>query len=265
MATRTFFRSNLGWKRACLLLSCVCFLVAGILFTFPHIRPARAAGATLVVSPTSGSYSGRYVTVTGASYAPNETVKVYWNYSGPGTGTLKVTVSAGNTGAFSTNFAIPLAASGVYTIAGVGQTSNLVATGTFQLLPSLQVNPLVGIVGTPFTVTGEAYGAGELVNIYWNYHGAGTGALLTTATGDSTGSFSVNVAVPPGAKPVIIPLVGIGQTTNTSASAIFTIYPPTLALAPLQGSLAHHSHSALTVFNHQRPSASIGIMVRQQS
>src|SRR3989440_3595604 len=222
-------------KLAFVLLACVLLLV-GITVIFPRVVPARAAGATLTVSPRSGVYSTRFITVTGSSYAPNETANVYWNYSGPGTRTLKKAVSTDATGAFTTKFQIPLAATATYTIAGIGQTSQLVATGTFLLLPILQVSPLVGIAGTSLTISGKAFGAGEIVKLYWNYTGPGTGTLLTTATGNSTGSFTVGATVPASAVTGPIPIAGVGQTSNTTASFNFTIYAPTLALAPLQGS-----------------------------
>src|SRR5437879_13046759 len=79
----------------------ICSLVlAGVLITLPHYA-ARAAGATLVVRPTSAPYSNQTIKVTGASYGPGEVVKVYWNYSGPGTGILEASRTTDATGAFS--------------------------------------------------------------------------------------------------------------------------------------------------------------------
>jgi outer membrane protein assembly factor BamB len=224
-------------------------ILASAIVALPSHTPVQADGATLTVSPSSGVYLSRSVTVIGASYAAKETVKVYWNYTGPGTGILEATAKTDAAGAFTARFKMPLAATNTYTIAGIGQTSMLVATGTFLLLPRLLVSPPQGIAGTQLTISGDAFGDGEMVNLYWNYAGPGTGTLLTTATGDNTGSFSINAHVPSNADSGVIAIVGIGQTSNTSAKFSFTIYVPTLALAPLQGSA--NSSLTLSAFGFQ--------------
>src|SRR2546422_712164 len=86
---------------------------------------------------------------------------------------------------------------------------------------TLTVSPLVGIAGTSLTISGKAFGAGEIVKLYWNYTGPGTGTLLTTATGNSTGSFTVGATVPASAVTGPIPIAGVGQTSNTTASFNF--------------------------------------------
>lgn len=54
--------------------------------------------------------------------------------------------------------------------------------------------------------------------------------------GDSTGSFKITAYVPSGSTPGLIPGAGVGQTSNAVGSYNFLLYPPTLALAPLNGS-----------------------------
>src|SRR5579884_2081956 len=79
------------------LLVIVAAAVGGV-FALPHPHAAQAAGATLTVGPTSGTYTNRDdqapINVYGSHYGTNETVKVYWNYTGPNTGTLVDTVTA---------------------------------------------------------------------------------------------------------------------------------------------------------------------------
>ena len=198
---------------------------------------AHAASATLQISPTSKHYSPLYsvITVQGANYGANETVNVYWNYTGPGTGTLETTATTDSTGAFSAIFETPLASTGTYTIAGVGQQSGLVATGTFQLLPLLTVEPHGSGPNTALAIIGNAFGTGETVNIYWNYTGPGTGLLLASATGDATGSFTTTANVPAKTKTGHFTIAGVGQTTNTVSQFPFTVIAPLLALAPVSG------------------------------
>ncbi|HKV58828.1 MAG TPA: PQQ-binding-like beta-propeller repeat protein [Ktedonobacteraceae bacterium] len=175
--------------------------------------------------------------VTGAQFAANEVVNIYWNYTGPGTGTLEGAPNASSSGGFAFYFTTPLAASGTYTIGAVGQTSGSIATGIFRLLPGLSVFPEGAGSGTPIQVTGNDFGAGETVKVYWNNTGSGKGigTLIATAVGDATGSFTANAVIPTGNTPATVSIAGIGQATNTIARFKFTHYPPTLALAPLSG------------------------------
>jgi outer membrane protein assembly factor BamB len=211
--------------------------IAGALLYIPRAHAASALPARINIVPKAGAYSPHQsIKVSGFNYAANEQVKIYWDYNGPGTGTLKVTVTTDSTGAFNTSFKKPLVPTGSYTIAAVGQASGFVATAAFQLLPELTLSPLAGGSGSRLFIFGNAFGANETVNIYWNYTGPGTGTLLTTITGNSTGSFKTTAIVPSGTTPGLIPIAGVGQTSNAVGSYNFILYPPTLALAPLSGS-----------------------------
>lgn len=196
--------------------------------------------ATIKVNPTSGAYSIRNdqvpITVTGSHYTANETVQVYWNYTGPSTGTLVATATADIKGAFSVSFLRQLAAAGPHTIAAVGQTSGFIATGTFTEYPLFYLRPQAAGPGTVTTAYGDAYAAGETVNIYWKYNGVGTGQLLGTAVSNSTGSFTTTITIPAKSKPGFYFLAGVGQTSQYVSKYGFTLYKPTLALAPLTGS-----------------------------
>ncbi len=74
------------------------------------------------------------------------------------------------------------------------------------------------------------------MKILWNYQGSGKGTLLTTATGNSNGAFAVTANIPATAKPNSYIVAAIGQTSNLIAKYKFTIYTPTVALAPMSGS-----------------------------
>jgi len=211
-------------------------VVAAILGV-PRDYDVHAAGPSIIIYPKEAAYSPHTsIHIKGYRYAPNENVNIYWNYHGPGTGTLEVTVLTDSTGSFATSFKKPLAPTGFYTIAAIGQASLFVATASFHLLPQLYLRPLAGGPGSKLFIFGNAFGAYEIVNIYWNYIGPGTGTLLTTAMGDSTGSFKITANVPFGSTPGLIPVAGVGQTSNAVGSYNFLLYPPTLALAPLNGS-----------------------------
>lgn len=228
-------------KRVISLLALLVIVAAGIggVFALPHPHAAQAAGATLTVGPTSGPYTNRDdqapINVYGSHYGANETVKVYWNYTGPNTGTLVDTVTANSKGNFTTNFLYQLGAAGTYTIAGIGQTSGDVATAQFTLYPDLYERPQAGGPSSSTVFSGFAFAAGEQVKIYWNYRGPGTGTLLTTATGDSTGSFTATANIPANVTPGTYPIGAVGQSSNLKAKYFFIVYTPTLMLAPVSG------------------------------
>lgn len=228
-------RLRRGRGFAFLILTCTLILTC-ITLILPHLPAAHASNPTLQVVPSSSSYP-RQIRVTGTNYGSVEKVAVYWNYSGPGTGTLEKTATTDSTGTFSVLFYVPLTATGTYTIAGVGKSSGLIATAPFQLLPALTITPVAGIAGTSLTLTGKAFGNTETVNIYWNYSTkTHTGTLIAALPGDSTGSFTYTFNAPSGTTLKRVTIAGIGQTTQTTALTDFTVYPPTLALAPIQGS-----------------------------
>lgn len=239
LPAQRYFRNEWGIPILILALSLV---VSGIIIALPlqHPQSAHASSATLTVTPIKGAYTNHSdqipITVQGTLYMPNEVVKVYWNYTGPGTGTLQVTATANAKGNFSVDFLRVLAAHGTYTIAGVGQTSGSVATATFTQLPQVYLRPQAGGPGSVTTVQGDAFDAGEVVKIFWNTKGHASGVLIATATGNSTGSFTVNATIPNGYAPGVYYVAGIGQTSKLITTYKYTIYTPTFALAPVKGS-----------------------------
>jgi outer membrane protein assembly factor BamB len=228
-----------------LLTLTIVLIFAGAFVGLSHSYSAHAAGPTLTLHPTSSNYSppDSRVVVQGNRFSSDETVKVYWNYTGQGSGTLEAAATTDGSGTFFAQFAPPLASTGTYTVAGIGQTSGLNAIATFLLLPNLSISPEASGPNTLLTFAGDAFGAGEAVKIYWNYTGPGTGTLLSTATGNGTGSFTFTAHVPLGTSPGDTIVAGVGQSSQTVAKHIFTLYTPAEMLAPLSGSVS----TALTV------------------
>ena len=225
-------RSN----RLALLIVALAFILGGAAVMLPGHFIARANAASITIKPASASYSNQVsFTVQGSNFAANETVNIYFGYSGPGTGTLETSPVASAAGSFSARFKMPLVATGTYTIGAVGQTSGLVATGTAQILPQMYMSPKAAGPGTNAFFFGNAFGANEQVNIYWNYTGPGTGSLLTTVTANNTGSFHTTAHIPSGTPSGTIPVVAIGQSSQTSATFGFILYSPLLTVAPLSG------------------------------
>jgi outer membrane protein assembly factor BamB len=248
-ARKRVFRTR--WAISTLVLA-LTIIIAGAIVAFPRHMAAHAAlPAAIRIIPKSASYSAQTgIVVSGTHFGANETVKVYWNYTGPNTGTPEGSPVASGTGAFAFKFPIPLAPAASYTIAAIGQTSGFIATGTFQLLPQVYASPEAGGAGAKFNVYGNAFGNGETVNIYWNYTGPSTGTQIGSIAANTTGSFIVNVAVPTGATPGNIPVGAVGATSGDAATFTYVLYSPTLTLAPLSGSAG--SQVTLTGYGFQK-------------
>lgn len=215
-------------------------VVAGVIAALPqYIRPVHAAGATLTV-PTTYHYSNSIdappIKVVGANYGANETVKIYWNCTSSCTGTPVTTATTNATGSFTAYFFPPLVASATYPITGVGQTSGSTATASLLLLPQLYTFPRGAGPGSPITVYGNAFGAGEDVNVYWNYKKTNPGKLLVVAVADTNGVFDANTNFPTNITPGYYYIGAVGQTSRLVMKFRVLIYSPMLALAPLSGS-----------------------------
>src|SRR5258708_14720878 len=169
MDERSMQRGNLEryltrrWGLLAIAWLTIAFVAAGIIVAIPHNEAARAAGAVISISPSSRNYAppDSLIGVTGSQFTANETVTIYWNYTGPGTGTLEGSPNASSTGGFTFNFTTPLAAASTYTNAAVGQVSGSLATGNFPLLPGLSVFSKEAGSGTPIPGTRDDHGARE--------------------------------------------------------------------------------------------------------
>ena len=230
----------------------LCLIIVGVIVALPRSNSAHAAGTpALTISPTASAYSNRDdqvpITVHGTNFGANETINIYWNYQGPSNpGTLvnptypAYPTTTNSLGTFTTSFLDILATAGTYTLAGVGQTSHAVATGKFTLSPYLYIRPLAGGPGSSTTFYGNAFAAGEKVNVYWNYKGpTSKGLLLGTGTADSSGgAFTLTTGVPTTAAPNNYIVAAIGQSSGSMSKYTYNVYTPTLELAPLSGSAA---------------------------
>src|SRR2546421_611325 len=158
------------WWAITMLALTFAMVAAGVLVAAPHFQAAHAAGATLTVVPKSASYSAQTgIVVKGQHFAAGETVNIYWNYTGPGTGTLLATASGDPNGSFIGKITIPTGTiPGSLTITGVGQNSS--TTASFPLVvyqPTFTLAPLSGSSGTLLTMTAYGFQKNEKLNIFW--------------------------------------------------------------------------------------------------
>src|SRR2546426_2933263 len=175
----------------------LCLIISGVIFTLPHPRAVQAQGSTTpsiqILPDTQAYYAGTTIKVLGSHFTKDTSVNVYWDYTN--TKPLEFTANV-QKGSFVNSFPMPLAPTDIYTIAAVGQNSGVV-TASFHLLPNLYALPRATGVGSLFNLTGQAFGAGEIVNLYWNCSGSCTGTPPITATANQqTGSFQVSARIP---------------------------------------------------------------------
>ena len=176
-----------------------------------------SASSTLML--TSGPVSVT-VGVTGEGYAVGETVNILWNYTGPGTGTIVATATAGFGGNIYTSFSVPAAATGQYNVAALGSSSERLSQNTFTVANGLASSPATTPPGTNVTVSGSGYTPGEAVKLFWN---STSGPLLATTNADGSGNMTKVVAIPSSAQPGAASIIGQGQSSGLSLSAGLTI------------------------------------------
>ncbi len=231
----------------------ICLIISGVIFTLPRPRAVDAQGSTTpsiqILPDTQAYYAGTTIKVLGSHFTKDTSVSVYWDYTK--TKTLEFTANVQN-GSFVNSFPMPLAPTDIYTIAAVGHPSDVVVTASFHLLPNLYALPRATGVGSLFNLTGQAFGAGEIVNLYWNCSGSCTGTPPITATADQNGSFRVvSARIPPAPTTTYGKnyITGIGQSSGMSDTTKIIVYQPTLALAPLSG--AADTQLTLTAYGFQ--------------
>jgi outer membrane protein assembly factor BamB len=197
---------------------------AASLALLPHQeqQSADAASATLTGNPLGGG-PGTQVALSGKGFGASEAVKIYWNYAGPGTGTLLTSSMSNSNGRVATNIVVPGGTSpGAFIpIVGVGQSSNITATFNFYLYaPTLDLAPLNGSAAIGLTVSAAGFQGLENVNIYWN----GGSTPILTATTTAFGYLApATFTVPPGSSPGSYQVKAVGQASNISISNTYTV------------------------------------------
>jgi hypothetical protein len=199
--------------------------------SFAWARFVVTAQPTLRVVPNSGP-SGAAITVYGTGFAAGEQVPVAF-YCWPnncGAGTLPLgTATTDSTGAFTlTTMVSPFAPTGLHGVGAIGSSSGLFVNTVYAVTShqAVALTPDSGPAGSQLRVDGSGFGPDEQVPVKFycwpDNCGPGT-VLLTTATTDGNGAFSVQVHVPKFAPAGAHGVGGIGQSSNLGASAPFTV------------------------------------------
>ncbi len=175
-----------------------------------------------IVYPTSGG-PGTYINLSGAGFATNETVQVYWGKSTSGIFEGNFTTDP-SIGELSSRFTIPTNLTpGAYpiTVVRTGQQPANVL-GVFHVHPPAIQLSKAGIRSEqPVTVTLLGFQAYESVTLSWNANG---GATLGTFIVNNEGSDQETVT-PPLAALGTYTLTAVGGTSKLQATASLAIGP----------------------------------------
>ncbi len=163
------------------------------------------------VSPTSGNVTTA-VTVNGAGFAGGKTATISYD-------NVQVATAIGDaTGAFTASFKAPSSRTGNHQVTasdGAGSGS-----GAFAIVPSLNLSPAAGNVGSNVAVIGSGFASSTAVTIKYD------NTQLGQATTDASGSFSATFSAPASKGGSHLVGVSDGTSTLTAGFAMDSTPPP---------------------------------------
>jgi len=191
--------------------------------------PAQVTTSFRILPPkmisSAGVRNGQAVHVQLSGFAGNEQVTLNWNANG---GQTITTMIVDSTGAVDTYIAPPSAPKGAYTLQAVGTTSKLQAQSSLTIGPGILLSPNTVNPGGTVVAVGGGFTPGDKVNVYFQNSSNG----ITQAIVDTSGSFSVSLAVPATYfKNVTYNVYAVSTTTADSAKAQFYFSAPSIQLA----------------------------------
>ncbi len=179
--------------------------------------PITRAGFYPTLTP-SAYYSapGGTITLGGSGFAPNETVNITLGTSG------STTAHTDSTGAVAPiPVKLPAVGGQQISITGVGALSG--ATASFKMTMGqyytwMVVDNWYAQGGTPLTVTGHNFAAGESIAL------STVNGVFSNATADQNGDFAATTTVPY-AQPGMLTLTATGSQSNAPANVNMTVAP----------------------------------------
>jgi len=170
----------------------------------------------------------------GNAFGANEQVIVYWNYTGPGTGTPLATATTDTIGSFKVTANIPTGTpAGTIPVVAIGQTSHASGSFGFILYPSLlTLAPLSGAPGTPLTVSAYGFAAFEKVNVYWNN---GLTPVTSASTTQNGYIAPLTITVPVGTVPGNYTVKVKGTKSLTIITNTFSVVAPSSNISAISG------------------------------
>jgi outer membrane protein assembly factor BamB len=163
---------------------------------------------------------GVEVGINGQGFVPGETVNLFWNYTGPGTGTQEGSAVAGYSGSIKSQFAVPYATNGSYAVAAIGATSNTIVQQAFTIANGLAASPSSDGPGQIIAVNGTGFQGSESVQFYWDTTNS---APIATVNAGSAGNVHTTFAIATSLAPGVHTLTGVGMTSGLTFNISETI------------------------------------------
>jgi len=146
------------------------------------------------LSTRSGSVGSKLV-LDGKGFYANKVVTVYYDTK------ILGTLTASFTGEFSYSFNVPGSTAGTHTIKASNAEDHS-ASGKFEVIPRITINPVTGAVGSILEVSGNGFAAKSDVSVFFQYDEV---AYARTTESGTFPMASFNVpSVPPGTYDVIV-------------------------------------------------------------
>ena len=146
------------------------------------------------LSTRSGSVGSKLV-LDGKGFYASKVVTVYYDTK------ILGTLTASFTGEFSYSFNVPGSTAGTHTIKASNAEDHS-ASGKFEVIPRITINPVTGAVGSILEVSGNGFAAKSDVSVFFQYDEV---AYARTTESGTFPMASFNVpSVPPGTYDVIV-------------------------------------------------------------
>jgi len=167
----------------------------------------------------TGGLCGQVIRVTAVVAGPG-TYYICWD--SPIAANVKATFTATTAGSRTLEFYLPEATKGLHNVylAGPNSYTSQVST-TFEVFPSVRIDPEQGPVGTNVTLKGYGFGASQQVHVNFN------DTTIATSTANSVGSWTVFYTIPgtPADGYTFDAQASEGQTWVTWVSQYFRVTP----------------------------------------
>ncbi|MCI4349155.1 MAG: hypothetical protein L3J93_02910 [Thermoplasmata archaeon] len=202
-----------------------------------HYNGGASSGTTLTLS-TASTWVGHSVTATGAGYTAGTGIGIFWNATLFPTYPMWLAtcaVTAGGAIGSGCTFNVPSAPAGSNPVTaddGIGAY----ATAAFTVTSALYLTPSSGHVGSAVSAWGYGFGA-SLATLHVTWTSPATSLCTAVATGAHGAGGACAFSVPPGASLGPNTLAATDGTHAAANSPVFTIVPPSVALASPSGAV----------------------------
>jgi hypothetical protein len=181
---------------------------------------------SISLNPIAGSCGGEEITVT-ATVATDGIYRICWD----SLTNDRVTFTASTAGIYYPEFNVPEAVKGDHTVYLVDSTGAKKAEASFEIVPSVQIDPDEGPVGTVVTLSGCGFGASQSIQV--KFEDASIQTTQTTSSGSWPTTITYTIPDTPGGDyDFVVEVNGVAWTSES-----FEVTPE--ITAPSSGTAGH--------------------------